>query len=199
MYPCCAVLCLITWLCPTLCTPWTAARQALLSTEILQARIVESVAMPSSRGPSQPRDWTQVSHIAGSFLTVRAPREALCICSYLISFCPLYLRLYSGLRFLHVLPKSPLTMCFQTILPDGVFFLWSLCSLPDRCVATEVREAWPELFLSRLWSDSLGQNLHTPVSFLICETDIHDFLYKAVGMSNCDKGYIKCLRQSLTV
>ena len=28
--------------------------------------------MPSSRGPSQPRDRTQVSHIAGRFFTMRA-------------------------------------------------------------------------------------------------------------------------------
>ena len=36
---------------------------------ILQARIVEWVAIPSSRGSSQPRDRTQVSHIAGRFPT----------------------------------------------------------------------------------------------------------------------------------
>ena len=36
-------------------TPWTVARQALLSMGILQARILEWVAMPSSRGSSQPR------------------------------------------------------------------------------------------------------------------------------------------------
>ena len=43
---------------------------------ILQARILEWVAMPSSRGSSQPRDWTQVSHIAGRFFTIWATREA---------------------------------------------------------------------------------------------------------------------------
>ena len=48
-------------------TPWTIAHQAPLSIGILQARIVEWVAMPSSRGSSQPRDWTQVSCIAGRF------------------------------------------------------------------------------------------------------------------------------------
>ena len=32
---------------------------------ILQARILEWVAMPSSRGSSRPRDRTQVSRIAG--------------------------------------------------------------------------------------------------------------------------------------
>ena len=35
---------------------------------ILQARILEWVAMPSSRGPSQPRNWTQVSCVAGDSL-----------------------------------------------------------------------------------------------------------------------------------
>ena len=30
---------------------------------ILQARILEWVAFPFSKGSSQPRDWTQVSHI----------------------------------------------------------------------------------------------------------------------------------------
>ena len=36
---------------------------------ILQARILEWVAMSSSKGPSQPKDQTQVSHIAGEFFT----------------------------------------------------------------------------------------------------------------------------------
>ena len=50
-------------------TPWTVAHQAPLSMGILQARILEWVAMPSSRASSQPRDQTQVSRIAGRFLT----------------------------------------------------------------------------------------------------------------------------------
>jgi len=36
-------------------TPWTVARQAPLSKGVLQARILEWVAMPSSRGSPQPR------------------------------------------------------------------------------------------------------------------------------------------------
>ena len=43
---------------------------------ILQARILECVAFPFSRGSSQPRDWTQVSHIAGGFFTSWATRKA---------------------------------------------------------------------------------------------------------------------------
>jgi len=38
--------------------------------QILQARILEWVAMPSSRGSSPPRDQIQVSHIAGRLFTV---------------------------------------------------------------------------------------------------------------------------------
>ena len=43
---------------------------------IIQARILEGVAMPSSRRSSQPRDQTQVCHIAGRFFTIWATREA---------------------------------------------------------------------------------------------------------------------------
>ena len=42
---------------------------------ILQARILDWVAFPFSRGSSQPKDWTQVSHVAGGFLTCWATRE----------------------------------------------------------------------------------------------------------------------------
>ena len=41
------------------------AHQAPLSMETPQARILEWVAMPSSKGSSQPRDQTQVSRTAG--------------------------------------------------------------------------------------------------------------------------------------
>ena len=44
---------------------------------ILQARILECIVMPSSRGSSWPRDWTRVSHVAGRFFIVCAIRETL--------------------------------------------------------------------------------------------------------------------------
>ena len=43
---------------------------------ILQARILEWVAIPFSRGDSQPRDPAQVCHTAGKFFTSWATREA---------------------------------------------------------------------------------------------------------------------------
>ena len=55
---------------------WTVAYQASLSMGILQAGILEWVAMLSSRRSSLPRDQTQVSCIAGGLLTIWATREA---------------------------------------------------------------------------------------------------------------------------
>ena len=50
-------------------TPWIVACQAPLSMGILQARILEWVAMLSSKRSSQPRYQTQVTHIPGKFFT----------------------------------------------------------------------------------------------------------------------------------
>ena len=44
---------------------------------ILQARILKRIAFPFSRGHSQCRVWTQVSHITGGFFTNWATREVL--------------------------------------------------------------------------------------------------------------------------
>ena len=54
--------------------PWTNIVHG-----ILQARILEWVAFPFSRGSAQPRDQTQVSCIAGRFFTNWATRERLYI------------------------------------------------------------------------------------------------------------------------
>ena len=61
----------VTQSCPTLCDPINYTVH-----EILQARILELVAFPFSRGSSQPKDQTQVSRIAGRFFTSWATREA---------------------------------------------------------------------------------------------------------------------------
>ena len=54
---------------------------------ILQARILEWVAMPFSRGSSWPRDQTQVSCIAGRFLIIGTTREAH-IYTYMLIWLP---------------------------------------------------------------------------------------------------------------
>ena len=54
----------VTPLCPTLCDPMDYTVHG-----ILQAKILEWVAFPFSRGSFQPRNRTRVSCIAGRFFT----------------------------------------------------------------------------------------------------------------------------------
>ena len=61
------------WLCAT---PWTVAHQALLPMGIFQTRILEWVAMPSSKRSCQPRDWAWVSHIVVDSLPSEPPGKA---------------------------------------------------------------------------------------------------------------------------
>ena len=61
----------------TLCDPRDYNLQVSSVCGILQAGILEWVAIPFSRGSFQPRDLTQVSCLASRLLTVSATREAL--------------------------------------------------------------------------------------------------------------------------
>ena len=68
--------------CLTLCDTMDCSPPGSSVLGILQTRILECIAVPFSRRSSQPRDWTQVSCIAGGFFTSWATREAMCICMY---------------------------------------------------------------------------------------------------------------------
>ena len=61
--------------CPTLCDPMHCSPPGSSVHGILQAGILEWVAMPSSRGSSQPSDQTLVSCIACRFFTSEPPRK----------------------------------------------------------------------------------------------------------------------------
>ena len=74
---CYAGLCSVTQSCPTLCDPMDCYLPGSSVHGILQARILQQVAMPSSRESSWPRDQTQVSNIAGGFFTIWGTKEAL--------------------------------------------------------------------------------------------------------------------------
>ena len=62
--------CLVSKLCPTLCNPSDCSPPGSSVHGILQARILEWVAVPFSRRSSQPRDQTHVSLIASEFFTI---------------------------------------------------------------------------------------------------------------------------------
>ena len=67
---------LVTQSCPILCYPMACSLPGSSVHRIFQAKMLEWVAMCSSRGSSQPRGQTQVSHIAGRFFTIWAIKEA---------------------------------------------------------------------------------------------------------------------------
>ena len=80
---------------------------------ILQARILEWVAISFSRGSSPPRDRTRVSHTAGIFFIFWATREALCSCNctwWLASRNPAPLGMLSHFQFSSVVQSCP-TLC----------------------------------------------------------------------------------------
>jgi len=56
--------------CPTLCDLMDCSLPGSSVHGILQTRILEWVAVPFSRGSSQPRDQTHASCIAGGFFTI---------------------------------------------------------------------------------------------------------------------------------
>ena len=58
---------------PTLCDPMNCSPPGSSVYGILQARVLEWAAISFAKGYSQPRDWTQVSHIAD--FTIWATKE----------------------------------------------------------------------------------------------------------------------------
>ena len=70
------IKCLVTQSCLTLCEPMDYSPPGSSVHGILQASLLEWVAVPFSRGSSQPMDWTHISGTAGKFFTIWATREA---------------------------------------------------------------------------------------------------------------------------
>ena len=70
------VKCEVAQSCPTLCDPVDCSSPGSSVHGILQARVLEWVAISFSRASSQPRDRTQVSCIAGRRFILWATREA---------------------------------------------------------------------------------------------------------------------------
>ena len=68
---------LLTQSCPNLCNPMDYSSLGSSVHGILQARILEWLAITYSSSPSQPRDQTQVSCTAGRFFTISAKGKPL--------------------------------------------------------------------------------------------------------------------------
>ena len=65
--------------CATVCDPMDCSLPSSSVHGILQARILEWVASPFSRGSSWPRDRTHVSCIAGRFFTAEPPSNGMSV------------------------------------------------------------------------------------------------------------------------
>ena len=86
--PCVYVCVWVAQSCPTLCNPMNCSPPGFSIHGILQARILKWGAIPFSRVSSRPRAWTQVSWVAGRFLTIWATTEALILpCTLLLQSC----------------------------------------------------------------------------------------------------------------
>ena len=77
----------VAWSCTTLCDPWIACPKSSVH-GILQAEILEWVAILFSWGSFWPRDWTCVSCIAGRFFYLLSHQGSPRFCCTCILFCP---------------------------------------------------------------------------------------------------------------
>ena len=116
---------------------------------ILQARILQWVPIPFSRGSSWPRDRIQVSRIAGRFLTIIATKA---YSSRLYDGCELF---FSVLLNFH---KLKISMCFIVQGRHCCFTLYGACMISSSVVSDSLRPhgLWPTRLLSP-W-DSPGKN-----------------------------------------
>ena len=114
---------LVAQSCLTLCNPMECSLPGSSVHGILQARILEWVAIPFSRGSSQPREWTWVSCTTGRFFTVWATREVPVLLSK--SFLLIYF-IYSSLYLL-----TPYSYCpFPLHVPfSNHKFVFCICAL----------------------------------------------------------------------
>ena len=108
--------CKIAHSCPTLCNPMDCSPPGSSVQGILQARILNWVAISFSRGSSRPRDQTWVSRIAGRRFNLWATREAL-----------IYFRRSNYFfKYLFIYLSVPALSCSTQGLP---YLLWHVVSL----------------------------------------------------------------------
>ena len=133
---------------------------------IFQARVLEWVAISFSKGSSQPRDRTQVSHIARRFFTIWATRKPYaCINRYPV--CPWG---WGVIPVIHKVLKQELPKVKRHkiyIVPYPLLLLLLSCFIRVRLCAspqTEAHQAPPSLGFSRQehWS---GLPFPSPVPY----------------------------------
>ena len=119
---------------------------------IFQARILEWVAMPFSKGSSRPRDRTQISHIAGRLFTIWPNREAHLVFTWMyLNVEPTLLQIRLDCFHLQMLSFT---------CPVSDFSVWAFCCWPIYTVSEDLRQL---LFWRLLRKVPWGISLFTPV------------------------------------
>ena len=124
--------CLVTKSCPTVCDPMDCSPPGSSLHGISQARIVEWIAIPFSRGSLQPRDQTQFFRTAGGSFTSWVKREgSSCIQLYLICLIIMSidlprLRPLQGMASVFVNWHQLLRIPVYLLMPHSLWILSSL-------------------------------------------------------------------------
>ena len=94
---------------------------------IFLQRMLEWVAFPFSRGSSWPRDWTQVSQIAGKFFTIWAIRKSIYTYIYIYVHIYIYVYIYD-----HIHIYGHIHIYVYSFLEDSVDYLsrYLACLVP---------------------------------------------------------------------
>ena len=120
--------------CLTFCDPMDCSPAGSSVYEILQAKILEWVVMPSSRGSSQTRDQTQVSHIAGRFQQCLI---IICISLSLIVRSPFFISDFIAFHLPFFMVNSPKYLSTLIFIKDQLCCLdllyYSLFDLSLHC------------------------------------------------------------------
>ena len=140
--------------CLILCDPMDSSFSGSSVHGILQARILDCVAMPSSRGCSQPRDWTHISCISCTagwfFIAEMLGRIMLSVQFPIIVFLTL---ISLSLRCKPLWPSQPIT---APSLYHNCLHLVMGHSYPHPVLLCDVEWLGPERSLTLIWSTCQG-------------------------------------------
>ena len=160
-------LVLVTRSCATLCNPVRGCPMPGSSVHgILQARVLECVAIPFSAGSSQPRDQTQVSCIAGRFFTAWATRAWSIVGTLLISDTKSECPQVSG------------SVCFSSFC---VFWAWKALRTDAMMVSTTGVSLWSaerqeNLVVKRVYSGARLSRFKSQLCLLLPACNLANYL-----------------------
>ena len=120
-------VCLVTQSYLTLWDPWDCSPPGSSAQGIFQARILEWIAISSSRGSSPPRDRTRISYIAGEFFTIEPSTKSLNLWIWGYAIQPVTFHLW--FLQIHVLLACKAHKHIHSTIPK----LWNYSSINSKC------------------------------------------------------------------